>query len=285
MVTSGRLSLSALHVYPVKACAGISVASARVLARGLEHDRAFMIVRADTGAFVTQREHPVLATMQTSLVGDALVLSGPRGEDVRLPHDPARAAERAERVPVRVWEDVVLAAAVPGPASDLVSEVLGFEARLVVMPPEVVRAVDPTYGRPGDHVSFADGFPVLLASESSLADLGAKLAVGGEPPVPMSRFRPNVVVRGAVPWDEDRHARVRIGRLVFRMPKRCARCSVVTIDQATGERAGVEPLRTLGTFRRDGASVFFGSNLVPEALPGAPEDAVVRVGDEVAWLD
>lgn len=274
------LSVAGLHVYPVKSCAGIARSRVRVLPRGLQHDRAFMIVRADSGAFVTQREHPELAAVRTTLAEGTLVLTT-RTAEVELPADPARAAVGGERRRVRVWDDDVEASIVSS-ASALVSEVLGFEALLVVMPPDVLRPVDPTFARAGDHVSFADGFPVLLATTASLDDLGAHLERAGEPPVPMSRFRPNVVVTGGAAWDEERHGRVRIGSVVFRMPKRCARCQVVTVDQTTGTSTGKEPLRTLATFRRDGAAVHFGLNLVPEELS---PDAHVAVGDEVEWLD
>lgn len=278
-----------LHVYPVKSCAGIRVPRARLLPRGLEHDRAFMIVREappEPGSvararFVTQREHPVLATVRTTMDGGALVLrAGER--HLELPLDAGGAHAARERALVRVWEDDVPAAWLGGDATAFFSELLGFEAHLVAMPPDVVRAVDPTYARTGDHVSFADGFPVLLATEASLADLGARIAASGGDAVPMSRFRANVVVEGGEPFEEERHTRVRIGPVVFRMPKRCARCQVTTVDQDTGAVSSKEPLRTLATFQREGAKVFFGQNLVPEELPDGAE---LAEGDPVTYLD
>jgi uncharacterized protein YcbX len=138
-----------------------------------------------------------------------------------------------------------------------------------------VRPVDPTYAEPGDRVGFADAFPVLVATLSSLDDLNARLAE----PVTMDRFRPNVVLAGSpAPFEEERHPRLRIGDVVFRTPKRCARCEVTTIDQGTAER-GKEPLATLATYRRDGNKVLFAMNAIPDA------EGVLRVGDPAAFLD
>ncbi len=247
-----------------------------------------MIVRIGEdgrGIFVTQREHPRLATVRTAVDASAGILRLQKAgteEHVELPLDPATAAAGRARLTVRVWNDDVSAAVVGGDASAFFSHVLGFEAHLVVMPPEVLRPVDPTYARAGDHVSFADGFPVLLASEASLADVNERIAAAGEAPVPIPRFRANLVVTGGEPFAEERASRVRVGRLVFRMPKRCARCQVTTVDQDTGTVPSKEPLRTLASYRREGTNVFFAQNLVPEALP---EDAVIAVGDAVEYLD
>jgi uncharacterized protein YcbX len=142
------------------------------------------------------------------------------------------------------------------------------------MPDDVERAVDPKYGLEGDVVSFADGYPLLIAAASSLDDLNGRLAE----PVPMNRFRPNVVVSGTAPWAEDGWRRLAIGNVVLRIPKPCARCTVTTIDQRTAER-GVEPLRTLATFRSRGNDVLFGQNCIPES-PGS-----VSVGDAVTVLE
>jgi uncharacterized protein YcbX len=304
-------ALSAIHIYPVKSCAGIRVPRARIEPRGLEHDRAFMIVRllgkaeqtehaartprtppgqasAAQAIFVTQREHPVLATVSTRITpGGTLVLRA-GDADLEVPLDPAEATRGRERLRVRVWSDDVEAAVLGDDATAFFSGLLGTDVRLVAMPPEVRRPVDPTYARSGDHVSFADGFPVLLATEASLAELGARIEAGGGARVPMSRFRANLVVTGGEPFDEERHARVRIGQVVFRMPKRCARCQVTTVDQDTGEVPSKEPLRTLALTRRDGANVFFGQNLVPEELAeqqaGRPH-VELACGDDVTYLD
>jgi uncharacterized protein YcbX len=140
------------------------------------------------------------------------------------------------------------------------------------------RPVDPDYGRPGETVSFADGFPLLLTSAGSLGELGDWLAGEGAEPVPMTRFRPNVVVAGAPPWAEDRWRRIRIGAVPFRVVKPCGRCVVTTTDQDTGER-GKQPLKILAKRRRFGQELVFGQNLIPDA------GGVIRVGDPVDILE
>ena len=141
------------------------------------------------------------------------------------------------------------------------------------------RAVDPRYGRDGDVVSFADGYPLLLTSTASLDELGRWLIEDGEQPVPMTRFRPNAVVTGAPPWAEDQWRRIRIGEVEFRVAKPCGRCVVTTTDQITGE-VGSQPLKMLGRRRRRRFSkqLAFGQNMIPDG-PG-----VIRVGDLVEVL-
>jgi uncharacterized protein YcbX len=146
------------------------------------------------------------------------------------------------------------------------------------MPDDVVRQVDLEYARPGDRVGFADGYPLLVASLASLADVNARIQSRGGDPVPMDRFRPNIVVEGALAWDEERHARVRIGAVLLRMPKRCSRCEVTLVDQATAE-IGKEPLRTLASFRSESNKVYFAQNAVPDM------EGKVAIGDPVTFLD
>jgi uncharacterized protein len=190
----------------------------------------------------------------------------------------AEPAATATLLKVRVWSSTLLAAAA-GPAADAwFSAYLGRPARLVHLDDPTRRPVDPEFGRAGDVVSFADGYPLLLTSAGSLGELGGWLAAAGERPVPMTRFRPSVVVAGAPPWAEDRWRRVRIGAVPFRVAKPCGRCMVTTTDQVTGER-GRQPLKMLGRRRRFGQQLVFGQNLIPDA------GGVIRVGDPVEILD
>jgi uncharacterized protein YcbX len=262
--------VSALFVYPVKSCRGIAVEHAAVERRGLAHDRRWMIVDA-SGQFITQRTEPRLACVAVSIEGDELVLRAPHASPLRVPVAPAPSAERRR---VRVWRDEVDAIDCGAVASAWLSAWLGASVALVFMPDDVERRVNPSYAREGDLVSFADGFPLLVASASSLDDLDARL----DAPVPMDRFRPNVVVRGCAPWAEDTWKLVRLGAVPVRVLKPCDRCVVTTTDQLTGER-GVEPLRTLATFRARDNKVYFAQNAVPEA-PGT-----IAVGDPVTVLE
>lgn len=247
------MRLAAITRYPIKSCRGIDLERARVGRRGIEDDRRWMIVDR-AGRFVSQREDARLARIDVALEGGRITLAAPGTAPIEM---PARLAS-GERVPVRVWSSDVEALVHPG-ASAWLSAHLGQDLRVVYMPDDVRRAVDPAYAQEGDIVSFADGYPLLLATRESLADLEARAGTTFE----MRRFRPSVVVEGAAPWAEDGWSRLRIGAITFRAPKPCDRCVITTIDPATGV-AGREPLRTLSTFRRSGEKVLFAVNLIPE---------------------
>ena len=222
-----------------------------------------MLVDAD-GRNVTARQQPRMLLITPHPRDDGLHLTAPGAAplDVAIPTGPA--------VDVRVWADKVAAV----PAADEVhawfSSALGTPLRLVYLGDPTQRPTDPAYGLDEDVVSLADGFPLLLATEESLAAVGE---------LTMIRFRPNLVVAGAPAWAEDGWRRVRVGEATFRVVKGCSRCVLTTIDPDTVER-GPEPLRTLAAIRRWGGKVWFGVNLVPET-PGA----VLRVGDPVEVLE
>jgi hypothetical protein len=262
----------ALFVYPVKSCRGIALDRAEVEARGLRHDRRWMVVDG-AGTFVTQRTEPRLTQIEVAIDEKrvALVLSAPGQRALRL----ALAPHEGASVPVRVWRDDVEALHAGEEAVRWVSALLGAPASIVFMPDTVERPVRSDFARAGDHVSFADAFPLLVTTTDSLDDLNARL----DRPLPMNRFRPNVVVGGCPPWEEDEWQRARIGAVPLRLPKGCDRCVVTTTDQLTGER-GVEPLRTMATFRkRTDSKVYFGVNAVPDA------SGVIAVGDRVTVLE
>jgi len=256
--------VSALYVYPIKACRGVRVAEWPVVARGFDADRRWMLVD-EAGTFVSQREEPRLALVNTAFDGDDLRIDALGLAPLTLPRSYEAGAART----VRVWNDQVLGCAHPE-ASAWFSEFVGAPGELVYMPEAQHRRVNPARARAGDIVSFADGYPFLLISEASLEDLNARMAE----PVPMERFRPNIVVSGIQAFAEDEFSHVRLGEISFRGVKRCDRCVVTTIDIATGEPSQ-EPLRTLATFRRWDSQVWFGMNLIHDA-PG-----VLRVGDPV----
>ena len=266
MVSAMRLA--SIHVYPLKGARGIALEASEVLAGGLLHDRRFMIV-GPNNRFVTQRERPKLALVSTALAGTHLVVGVPSGEAFEIPLAPNGPRRR-----VQVWSDAIDATVVESSANAMLSRHLGLECTIVFMPPDVVRTVEAPHGRAGDRVGFADAYPVLVASMASLDDLNTRL----DHPIPMDRFRPNLVVEGGVAFEEEAHAGVRVGALTFRTPKRCARCSVTTVDQRTAE-VGKEPLRTLAKYRFDANSVNFAMNAIPDG-PGT-----VSVGDDVVYLD
>lgn len=260
------ITLSALHIYPVKGLAGITLSESEMTPRGLLHDRRFMVVDPD-GEFFTQRDFPKMATVWTEIEGGDLRLAAPDAGEVSLPVEP----DDGEAMKVRVWNSTVEAIAPSAVVDQWLTEYLGRDARLVYMPDYSLRAVNPKYG--GENiVSFADGYPFLVTNEGSLAELNSRLAQA----VPMNRFRPNLVVKGAGAFAEDGWKRFRVGGATLEMAKPCGRCQVTTTDQATGEVTGPEPLATLATYRSHADfGTMFGMNAV------AVSPARLRVGDTV----
>lgn len=268
------IHLTAIHIYPVKSLGGISLKASALTARGLANDRRFLVVDPE-GDFFTQREYSQMATIWVDIDGDSLTLAAPDLEAVEVPLIPGRQPTRK----VRVWKSVVDAQGVSTAADKFLSEYLGVACHLVYMPDDSVRAINPNHAKPGDMVSFADGYPLLLTSEGSLGDLNQRIVANGRQPVPMNRFRPNLVIAGAESGAEDSWKRIRIGEAEFRFAKPCVRCQVTTTDQASGEVRGPEPLATLSTYRNSADGPMFGQNLIPDRL------GTLRVGDMVTVLD
>jgi uncharacterized protein YcbX len=264
------ISLAAIHIYPVKALGGISLDSGSLTPRGLKYDRRFMVIDA-ADQFVTQRDVPKMATVWVELDNGEVTLSAADIDRIAFPAEPH---ERSSHL-VQVWSSQVPAHTVSAQADAWLSQYLGFDARLVYMPDSSDRRIDPQYAKNGEIVSFADGYPLLITAEESLADLNARIAGNGRAMVPMNRFRPNLVIKGGAAYAEDHSGEIRIGDAVFRAVKPCTRCKVTITDQASGEVGVPEPLLTLSTYRQSPTGVMFGMNLIPV------NEATVRVGDEV----
>ena len=260
------MRLRALYRYPVKSLRGEEFHSLEVDARGFAGDRRWMVVDAD-GRFLTQRQQARMALVDTRIDTDgALHLAAPGMPPLSV------VGGGTEQIMVRVWDDRVAAEPTGAEANAWLSEFIGQPCRLVRMPGATRRAVDPDYATADDQVGFADGFPFLLISQASLDDLNVRL----EQPVPMLRFRPNLVVSGCAPFAEDGWRRIRIGALEFRVAKPCSRCVIPTIDYATGVR-GREPLQTLMTYRRRDNKVYFGQNLIHDGPGRLERDMPVEV--------
>lgn len=257
------IRVSGLYCYPIKSCQGVFLRFADVTDRGLSHDREWMVVDAE-GGFISQRTQPALARVRVSLEGDRLLLAAPGTDGLALPLESAGSGTRT----VTIWRDTVVAESAGPRAARWFEDLLGFPCELVRMPTATVRRPDPTLSRPDDRVGFADAFPFLLLSEASLTELNRRL----ERPLPMDRFRPNIVVDGCGAHAEDGWSSLRIGGVLFRVVKPCARCVITTTDQRTGAR-GPEPLRTLATYRTVGGKVLFGQNLLHEGR------GTIRAGD------
>lgn len=264
------MRVMSIHTYPVKGCYRLDHREARVEPWGLAGDRRWLITNADRVA-LTQREETGMTGIRPEIVGSSLVLRSVGHPDLVLP------TEAGDLDEVTVWASTIAASRVGEAADAWLSGVLDREAHLYWLDDPTRRMVDPAFGIAADRVSFADAYPLLLANSASLNALNGWLATdgGAEGPLPMTRFRPNLVIDGAVPWAEDDWlgGRLRIGTVTFRAVKPCARCVVTTTDQDTGER-GREPLRTLARHRNVQQKLLFGLNLIPDGT------GTVATGDE-----
>lgn len=287
------IHVASLHVYPLKGAAGFSPRSWPVDERGLRHDRRFMLAD-ETGNFISQRTCAKLALVRADIAHNTLRISCPtRAMNDSPSHTEAAIVETdlrfyeialdtlASNMPtnesayarVQIWDDFVQALAIWPDADAMLSEFLHQRARLVYMPDNTTRLTSITRGEPRRHVSFADAAPLLLTSEISLTDLNTRLQNAGSAAIPMDRFRANVVVRGAALAEDDHWSALGINNAQFRASNSCKRCKVITIDQATGDFRGRDPIETLATYRSDGKSVTFGQHLLVQRA------GTISVGD------
>src|SRR5258708_31769453 len=227
------LTLGALNVSPVKGLKGIALESARCTARGLEHDRRWMVVDAN-GDFLSQREHPRMATVWTAIDAGVLELAAPDFGSVEVPlSPPERSALR-----VRVWNSVCEAVPAGAAADAWLTEYLAMRCRLVYMPESTRRLSKPEHAGEDRLVGFADGYAYLVTGEASLADLNARMIARGQPPLPMNRLPPNLVVSGARPYAQDTGGEIRVGTAILDAANPCGRCQGTATDQGTGEGRG-----------------------------------------------
>lgn len=269
------MQVTRLRIHPVKSFAGLDVSSARVLPWGLDGDRRWAVVDPE-GEPITAREANGLLGLTAEVLGDSGLLLGDRDGTEPLRVDVPTGAD-----PVAVGHSRQGTALPAGPEADAwLSGRIGRPARLVWQPDPTARPVNPAHGgRPGDHVTLADVAPLLLTSESSLAQLD-RWTDDDTAPLDMLRFRPNVVVDGDpdAPFAEDTWPSVRIGDVRFRVSGVCDRCVMTTVDPVSLAR-GKEPIRTLARHRKWDGKTWFGVWLVPDPAPA--NDPVLRVGDEV----
>ena len=279
MTDPAVLSLTELRRYPVKSCRGQELETAVVEPWGLAGDRRWMLVD-DTGETVTAREHREMLLIHPQLRADGgLEVSAPGQDSLRVPRPP----EGGPLLDVTVFGRAPFGATPAGLEADAwFSKVLGEPVRLVFSDDPNRRQANPAYAGPGVPVHFGDAYPLLVTTEASLAALNDLIAAGekaDEGPLPMVRFRPNLVIGGGIPWAEDGWLRLRVGEAEFRAVKGCDRCAIPTTDEGTAVRRK-EPTYTLAKHRRWDGAVWFGMNLVP-LTPGA----TLRVGDSVEVLD
>jgi uncharacterized protein YcbX len=268
--------LSEINIYPIKSLKGISLQKAKIERRGLQFDRRWMLVD-ENNKFFTQREFPKMATLSTEILENGLQVSDGENNKILIPFETAS----NETARVKVWSSSCHAKVYEDSINEFFKDTLQTNCKLVLMPVETQRKVNYFYAvQKDDHVSFADGYPFLLIGENSLADLNQRL----ENPVPMNRFRPNLVVSDAESFAEDGWKKIKIGETIFHIVKPCARCVITTIDQSEGVKTGVEPLKTLSSYRIPKRSIkqkiLFGQNLIAEK-----EGDILRVGDKFEILE
>lgn len=268
------LKLSEIWVYPVKSLGGIQLQESKVTDRGLELDRRWLLVD-DEGRFLSQREHSKLALFRPEIAGDSLKITHKELlESIDVPLRPVF-KDSDTKISVTVWDDTIDAFEVSPVITDWFTKLLGFSARLVYMPDESERKLDPDYAITGNEItSFSDAYPFLIIGQSSLDDLNGRL----KEKVPMNRFRPNFVFTDGAAFEEDSWRNFKIGNLSFVGVKPCDRCVMTTVDQEKGVVSGKDPLKTLAKYRNFGNKVLFGQNVIGLEL------GVVSVGDEIKVL-
>lgn len=262
------LKISHLFIYPIKSLGGIELTSSKVEERGLQYDRRWMLID-EQNRFITQREHTQLALLRTAINSDYLEvfhISDPSNK-IRIPLK----YHQQQTFDVNIWEDVCPAIPVSKEIDQWFSETLKQSVRLVYMPDESRRHIDPDYAFNQEITSFSDGYPILIIGQASLDDLNAKL----NEPIGMDRFRPNIVFTGGEAFCEDAMQSITIGDVKMMGVKNCARCIMTTTDQQTGERSS-EPLATLSTYRKRNNKIYFGQNAIPVT------NGIIQIGDILA---
>jgi len=247
-------SLSELVIYPIKSIRGISLASSQVDKAGLWGDRRYMLVKPD-GECMTARTHPILILIEAESAESAIWKLSHSSTSSNLILDPTRFPDNYEDVVV--WENTVNGQRVLEEADAWFSKIVGESVKLIYFGDNSERY---TSRKPEEPVAFADGYPFLLTTQASLLELNRTCPEHIE----MAQFRPNLVIKGNKPFEEDSWKRIKIGEVEFENVKPCIRCIFTTLNPTTAERiAKGEPLKTLGKFRLlDNKGITFGINMI-----------------------
>lgn len=264
------MQVSQLYIYPIKSLGGIALQTVEITDRGFKYDRRWMLIDANN-RFISQREVAAMALLKVSITSTGLEvihMSNPANV-LKIPLGPYHGVS----IPVTVWDASCNATLVSEEANGWFSNKLSIDCRLVYMNDSDKILIDENYNIKNSINSFSDGFPILIASEASLNDLNSRLTEA----LPMNRFRPNLVVSGAKPFEENEMKEFKIGDIHFFGVKPCARCVITTIDQSTAVK-GKEPLKTLATYRNYNNKILFGENVI------AKQTGTISVGDAVQVL-
>jgi len=263
-------SVQDIYIYPIKSLGGIRLEAAEVEEKGFKYDRRWMLVD-ESGLFLSQRTIFKLAQLHVKLINDIITVFKQDQQEERIVIPVAQETEQS--IKVTVWDDEMDAKLVGTIYDDWFSRILSMKVRLVKMPDSTQRKVNSKYAINDESVSFADGMPYLLIGQSSLDDINGRIEI----PVPMNRFRPNIVFSGGQAFSEDAWKRIVIGEITFQVVKPCPRCVMPTIDQNSGVKSK-EPMKTLATYRSVGSKVLFGQNMI------AINFGIFRVGDSIKLL-
>ncbi|MBA3721108.1 MAG: MOSC domain-containing protein [Parachlamydiaceae bacterium] len=268
-MTQNIIQVSDLQIYPVKSCKGLQRKSIVIQKKGPEHDRRWMLIDS-SNRFMSQRQFPQMALIEVTPYDDHLFIRLPNKQEYSIPIQT-----KDKKIDVVIWKDTCSAIDQGEDIAQALSHFLNTDCRLVFIPDETIRQVNQKYAlNPQDEVGFADGYPFLLISEASLEDLNKKL----DRPLPMNRFRPNIVINGCSPYEEDTWKTIRIGEIKFSIVKPCSRCVITTIDQSTAEKS-LEPLQMLSTYRKMEKGIMFGQNIIHQNL------GILNVGDRIEILE
>jgi uncharacterized protein len=265
------VTVSELYVYPIKSLGGIQLKEIQLTDRGFEHDRRWMLVDANN-RFLTQREHARMALLQTAIANNGIEVYDKRnpGEKILIPF----LADSTEEMAVTIFRDTCQAISLSNEINQWFSRFLQLPCKLVYMPDDSLRKVDKNYAKESNNITaFTDGYPILMIAKESIADLNSRL----EEPLPVNRFRPNLVIESSLPYEEDRMEHFSINNISFYGVKLCARCMITTINQQTIEK-GKEPLKTLATYRMNNNKIYFGQNVIAATV------GKIKIGDNITLL-
>jgi len=265
------IKVSQLFIYPVKSLGGISINTAQLTDRGFQYDRRWMLVD-EQNQFMTQRQFPEMALLQTGISEEGISISHKKNssKEILIPFS----GFINQNITVKIWNDYCDALPAEKFINEWFSDMLQFSCRLVYMPDDSLRKVNGRYAvQDNDVTSFSDGYPIMLIGQSSFDDLNTRLEI----PLPINRFRPNIVITGSAAFEEDEMEEFLIGGIQFFGVKLCERCAITTINQDTSEKSK-EPLKTLSSYRMQNNNVYFGQNVIGK------KTGIVRIGDELTIL-
>lgn len=261
------IRLSALYIYPVKSMKGVNLSTMQITSWGPHSDRRFMLID-DSHRFITQRKYPQLALIETELTDKHLILKVPAQKPLTL-----AISSSGKQTQATVWKDTCAALDQDPVINEVLSRFLNTSVRLVYMPESTFRNVDPAFAISSkNRVSFADGYPFLITTESSLEDLNKRLGQS----FLMNRFRPNLVLSGSKPYEEDHWKAIRIGTILFHLVKPCSRCTTTCVDQDTAKTSN-DPLQTLATYRKTAKGIIFGQNAIHDTTGSISIGSLVEI--------